>query len=404
MKILCLGNGDNLGVRTYMPLKENGHDVTLYRIVADEDPLRGNPMFYFSKKELYEDKNIHALDMDMLTIRNTSLFGSKLINDINQNYDIVIVSGGWHALIFSRKITIPKIFILVGYEVHTKAKEYRGIPKIKELFADFRQTLRNYFYGWLTRNALSRVSRILDWFPPTVAVNKSLGFEKKIIYMAFGENVKRNKSLVKRDSLQELNCSTDSAKRVFLWFSRINFLDSARANYKGANLFIEALEQQEDALSSGELIVYMSLHGEDKNEFKEFVEKSTVYKYIRWITHLDYPDLMTYLSIKNAVLFTDFGNVNSGISGIGRDGYAIGVPMVNSTTDEIMIKQYTVPGPRFYAFTVEEISYTMRKILTMSEEDFEDIKKLTAIYGEKYVDQSFFIKRLLDEASLLVNQ
>ena len=33
-------------------------DVTLYRVVADEDKFRGNPYFYLSKSEVDEDPKI----------------------------------------------------------------------------------------------------------------------------------------------------------------------------------------------------------------------------------------------------------------------------------------------------------------------------------------------------------
>ena len=112
---------------------------------------------------------------------------------------------------------------------------------------------------------------------------------------------------------------------------------------------------------------------------------------------------MAYLSINNAVLFTDFGEVNAGISGIGRDGYAMGIPMVNSTTDEIMVKQYTFPGPRTYANTEEEIATAMKEFIFMNEEDFSIMKKRTSDYGKQYIDQSFFVKRLLKAAHFLMN-
>lgn len=403
MRILCLGNGDNLGVRVYSELRKSIKNISLCRLVADEDFLRGNPSFYLEKKELNENNQIHTLDINLLTIRNSSFFGSAIIENFNKNYDVVLVTGGWHALIYSRKIKLPKIFIPVGYEIHRKAREYRGLPNIKELLLNFRQTLRNYFYGWLTRNSLSKVTKILDWFPPTVAVNKSLGFEKKILFMAFGEDIEKNKSLIKKDFLQKLNSANSSALKVFLWFSRVNFLDPKKANYKGADLFIKALENFESSLCSGELIVYMGQHGEEIDQFRVFVKKSPIYRYIRWVDHLDYPELMTYLSIKNSVLFTDFGDVNSGISGIGRDGYAMGIPMVNSTTDEIMVKQYTFPGPRTYAYTEEEIATAMKEFIFMNEEDFSIMKKRTSDYGKQYIDQSFFVKRLLKAAHFLMN-
>ena len=104
MKFLCIGNADNLGIRVYTWMKKRKLDVTLYRVIADEDKLRGNPYLYLPKSEVNEDPNIISINDDLLKIRNISLFGDKIINHINKTYDFVILTGGWHALMFSRKI------------------------------------------------------------------------------------------------------------------------------------------------------------------------------------------------------------------------------------------------------------------------------------------------------------
>lgn len=397
MKILCLGNGDNIGVRVYSWLKEHNQDVDLYRTQADEDPLRGNPYLYLEKDDIENNPHVTLISDDLLTIRHISLFGGKLIDEINKKYDFVIITGGWHALIYSRKIKKPKLFIYVGYELHTKAKEYRGLPSIEELRKSLRETLRQYFYGWLTRSSFQRVDKYLDWFPPGLAVTRSLGMLDKVIYMAFGEDLARNKKLMNTNLSIELNEISSGFQKTFLFLSRLNFSDPRKANCKSAHLFLQGLESQIRNLEKGFIKIYIGDHGEEAEQFKEMAINSHVYKYITWVSHLNYGDLMSYLSIRNAVLFTDFGDVNSGISGIGRDGYLIGVPMVNSTTDDTMINQYTMPGPRIYVKTKEDVINAMNNIMNMSEESFDLWKKETLDYGRKYIDKDFFIKRLLTE-------
>lgn len=402
MKLLCLGNGDNVGIRTYSWLKEEGHNVQLYRITADEDPLRGNPYLYIEGEKIDNDINIKSMNYNLLDIRKISLCGGGIIQKINNTFDAVIITGGWHALLFSRKIMLPKIFMPVGYEIHQKAREYRGLPLNFDLVLNFRQTLRNYFYGWLTRNSLNRTKKIFDWFPPTVAINKSLGNEKKILYMAFGEDIKKNKSLLNTDLVEKLNDDTKQASKVFLWLSRVNFQDPNKANYKGADLFIRALESFRNQLESRELMVFIGEHGEEVDAFKDFVKKSSIHPYIQWVNHLDHPDLLSYLAINKGVLFTDFGDINAGISGIGRDGYSVGIPMVNSNTDEVMIKQYTAPGPHIFAKSQEEIVSAMSYFINIGNEEFLDFKYKTLEYGKKYIDKKFFLKRILNEINLLL--
>lgn len=397
MKILCLGNGDNIGVRVYSWLKEYNQDVSLYRIQADEDPLRGNPYLYLEKNDIDNNPRVTLISDDTMTIRNIAVFGGHSIHEINKNYDFVIITGGWHALLYSRKIKKPKLFIYVGYELHTKAREYRGLPSAKELRESPRETLRKYFYGWLTRSSFRRVDKYLDWFPPGLAVTRSLGLLDKVIYMAFGEDLGRNKKLMNSNLSAELNRNSIHFKKTFLFLSRLNFSEPSKANCKFAHFFLHGLESQRSNLEKGFIKVYIGDHGEEAEQFKAMAKNSCVHHYITWVPHLNYGDLMSYLSIKNAVLFTDFGDANSGISGIGRDGYTMGIPMINSTTDDTMIKQYTMPGPRMYAKTKEDVVAAMNNIMNMSEESFDLWKKDTLDYGKKYIDKDFFIKRLLSK-------
>ena len=50
------------------------------------------------------------------------------------------------------------------------------------------------------------------------------------------------------------------SKRVFLWFSRLNFSDP-KAVYKGPELFISSLEHYIKQMKNDRLIVYMGKHG-----------------------------------------------------------------------------------------------------------------------------------------------
>lgn len=404
MKILCLGNGDNIGVRLYSWLREYRQNVTLYRIQADEDRLRGNPYLYLEKNDIENNPHVVLISDDLLAIRNIALFGGKLIDEINKNYDFVIITGGWHALIYSRKIKKPKLFIYVGYELHTKAKEYRGLPSVKEIRQSVWITLRNYFYGCLTRSSFQKVDKYLDWFPAGLAVTQSLGLLNKVIYMAIGEDISRNKKLMDNSLSEQLNKEAINFKKTFLFLSRLNFSDPSKANCKSADLFLKGLESQIINLEKKFIKVYIGDHGEEAEQFKAMAKNSSVYRYITWVSHLDYGCLMSYLSIKNAVLFTDFGDVNSGISGIGRDGYAMGIPMVNSTTEDTMIKQYTTPGPRIYVKTKEDVEKAMNDIMNLSEEEFLTWKQETLEYGKRYVDKDFFIKRLLIEIKKIVHE
>lgn len=403
MRILCLGNADNFGVRVYTWLKEQGMDVSLCRLIADESPERGNPYFYLPAEEIDNNPKIWAIDMRARELIARSVLGGSLIRKINQDYDIVIITGGIQAMLLSRMIDLPKILIHIGYEIHFYADKFRGIPSPLAVIQKPRHVLGNHCYCKLARSALSRVTRVLDWFPPTVAVNKSLGFEDKILYLAFGEDVHKNRALANMTLLARLNEEAKAAEKVFLWFSRLNFIDTTDAAYKGPHLFLKGLETRLDDLKAGKIEVYMGRHGADKEAFFELVKQSPVQPYIKWVDHLPYPDLLAYLSMNNAVLFSEFGKANAGISGIGRDGYTVGVPMVNATTDETMILQYNKPGERVYADDADAVIKAMAYFMEMPEAEYQEIRRKTRDYGENYVDKAYFMSRLIGEMQRLLS-
>ena len=71
--------------------------------------------------------------------------------------------------------------------------------------------------------------------------------------------------------------------------------------------------------------------------------------------------------------------------------------MVNSNTDEMMRKQYTVPGERYFASNINEITKIMNLFLEMDSKEYEICRKKTMDYGNKFIDTSFFLDRLLFE-------
>ena len=62
MKILCIGNVYNNGVRLYSQLRDEIQNVTLYRITADEDIKRGNPYLYLNKDDIEQNPNIITIN------------------------------------------------------------------------------------------------------------------------------------------------------------------------------------------------------------------------------------------------------------------------------------------------------------------------------------------------------
>ena len=380
------GNADNIGYRIGVSFYKLGHEVKLIR--TDEFG-RGNPELYV-KSSLPMDK----LDLSGFNLRKVFFYGHDVFTDLNKNYDIAIISG-WNALIVSRHLKIPKFFIPVGYEIHTHARLNRFFPNPAKLLLNFSEIKRNYFYSYLTRYSLKKIDYICDWFTFTLKVYKSLGLTSRVVPIPIPENCELTRSLINAELKNAIEEESMKYKRVFLWFSRLHFLNPDNASYKGIELFMEALEKLNMEIPNNNFLVYMGKHGFEVKEFEERFSKYGIYKKIKWLDHLEYPDLVTYLSLDNAVLFTDFGKVNSGIGGICRDGYCVGVPMINSTLEETMVSQYGSPGPRIYADSEDSIYDAMKKMLVISDKEFATIKNNTLEFGETYIGFLSFYSKIM---------
>jgi len=385
-KIAFLGNADNINLKVCYWLRQLGYEAHIY--TADFGG-RGGVHLYFNQEELKSNSDwIFDGKLDKLGLWSFVFLPSRQRNFINKEYDLVVVSG-LSGLVASNVITRPKLLSPVGYEVNHFCNP--KIPfKIKSINSFFRR-LASYY----AVKSLKKIDLITDFFEPDHEVYKFHKVFSKVSSLAIGEDCEKVRSFVKKALLEQLVEKTKGAKKVFLWLTRLNYKDPSIPEYKGADLFLKSLETQLEALKSGELVVYMGKHGLDVDDFMKLCEGFECSQYINWIGHLDYPELITYLSIPNAILFTEFGDVNSSINGITRDGYAIGIPMVNSSKDNIMIAQYGAPGPRFFCKTVEDIANTMQHLLNLSNDAFEELREKTLEYGNNYLDYKNYIPALI---------
>ena len=385
-KIAFIGNADNVNLKVCSWFRKLGYKAYLY---AAEKGGRGGIHLYLNEEEFKSHESwVFEGNIDKLGLWSFIFLPNKYRDFINKEYDLVIASG-LNGLIASSVIKKPKILLTVGYEVNHYCN-----PKIKfpiRSINSFFRALASYY----AVKSLKKIDLITDFFEPDHEVYKYHNVFSKVSSMAIGEDCEKVQSFIKKDFLASLIEKNQKAKKVFLWLTRLNYKDPSIPEYKGADLFIKALESQIASLKNGELVVYMGNHGLDADDFMKFCKGFECSQYINWVDHLDYSELVTYLAIPNAVLFTEFGDVNSSINGITRDGYAIGIPMVNSSKDEVMVAQYGAPGPRFFCQIVEEIENTMKYLLNLSNNDFEELRMKTLEYGNKYLDYKNYIPALI---------
>src|SRR5262249_3182235 len=136
---------------------------------------------------------------------------------------------------------------------------------------------------------------------------RRLGLLKKRVFRGLSADCAGDRARVRPELRQQLLARYGDARRVFLWFSRLNFSDPSALIYKGVERYLEALESILPELRAGTVRLVMGKHGNEVPQFMELIEKSPVHQYINWTTHLGAPELVTYLSLPNGVLFSEFG-------------------------------------------------------------------------------------------------
>jgi len=382
-KILFLGNADNVNLRLCLWSRAIGVDACLWRT---DEVNRGNPSLY---EPSLNDTNAAWFVKPKISGKYLKWFminHRKIIKQIERDFDVVVVSG-WQALIISKFIRLPKILVPIGYEVSVHANVNKKMSKLTK------NEIAESFYRFHTRKAIKKIDRILDSYTYHLPIYKNLNIESKVVPISIGCDCNRLKNLINPALHSRLLKETRNASRVFFWLSRVDYKDIDGPNYKGFERFWNALNECSQEIFDGEIIVYIGTHGVDYDTFAETEQKNPLFKYIKFVAHLDYPDLLAYISLPNAVVFTDFGENNDGVGGIGRDAIALGTVSINSTKDAIVTKQYGAPYPRLYALEENEIAARMREVYGMSEQTFSELQEKMKSYALEYLDYKNYMNR-----------
>jgi len=399
LKVLFLGNSDNVNLKLCMWSRNIGVDAFLWRM---DEGGRGNPMEY--APDLFEHGNpdwVIGAEKSNKQLIISTLIKSRDIDYINKNFDVVIISGK-RALIFSLKIKLPKLLVPVGYEVCYLLDKTSILKTLKRILYHPKFVFEIYL-NFVSLIALKSLNGIFDSFEHNFRIYKHFNLEKILYPKSIGEDCEKVRKLVDKKTIQALEKETAKAKKVFLWFSRLNYRNLSSPNYKGVDLFLKALEDILPLLENGEVLVYIGKHGIDTEPFIELAKKSPVYHYIRWREHLEYPKLLSYLSLKNAILFTDFGKNNSGVSGIGRDALVLGTVTINSCTDKATTLQYGKPAPKNYASTPKEITEQIYRLLGMSDEKFRNCQNRNKQYSDTHMDYKNYLKWFYQDVEKVIN-
>lgn len=326
-------------------------------------------------------------------------------------FDVAITSG-IISLELAPIVPLPKAHISVGYEIavcpfHQPALRPKrpwtarrlASEALNFLFPDRVRSANdvvadNELRGPRTRAGIQSLDLIFDGYIPNIEALQRLGQAGKLVVSSIGEDVEANRARVDRSALARISAEYARYEKVFVWLSRLNFIDPEGGQaYKGVERYWAALERHADLVTSGRVALVFGRHGNNAEEFLQRIKDSPILPHVRWLPHLRWAEVLTWLSLPNAILFSEFGERQRDLSGIARDAISLGTPVVSSAEPEHVATQLGASPPFLRAVTAEEIDARISQIMAMSA--VEDARLRTAMrsYGQTYLDYPAYMNR-----------
>jgi hypothetical protein len=385
LRVLFLGNDDNLNYQAAKWSREFGVEADLW-IIQPIDPYRGD--IRLLEPDLDELPN-WVKNVALGDGRRMALFPGEIGRTIDRTYDFVSVTGP-ASLMSSRGLRAPRGLQCTGGELGDLPFPFKPGYSLSQGHRPLRY---NVSVALFVRAALRRLDFIIDSFEEHTSALRRLGLLDKRKFLGLPADCSGSRNRVRADLRKELMERYGKARRVFMWFSRLNFSDSQALIYKGAERYLKALENVMPELQRNEVRIVMGRHGNEVEGFLELVDRSPVKSFIEWVPHLGAHELSTYLSLPNAVLFAEFGEISRELSGIGRDAAALGTVTVSSARPDVIERQYGRPAPILRAVTTGDIAQRMRELVDMEERRFTELQQETSEFGALAVDYHSYIPK-----------
>ena len=382
MRIAFLGNQDNNAYRICTWIRERGIDAHLYMIRQERGP-RSRPEVI--DVELADGYPPWIREYDD-TGRLSFLKPSKLAQEMERQYDVVVTSGVSGLLAANHFHRLPVVHLTLGSE----------ISKYPFLLFSLRASLPWRGAALLMRRGLARVKRIITHgYWGEMRALARLGLLGKAGIWGIPEDPERNRSRVNRELLDELNRKYGEYDGVFVWLSRLNFLDKSSGAYKAADTFLDAFERF--ALSDKRRIkAIVGTHGEDVDVFRRQVIEKGLASYVDYVPHLPFWKLLTYASIANGVV-VEVPEMERGhiLSGLAREALSVGAVVIAAQDNSLVSLCYGEACPIMIAYDVQTCYEAMARAVAMSEEEFQEMKRKSLDWAGRCLHYDKHIAKLL---------
>lgn len=380
LKVCFWGNQDNGGYRFCKWMRELGVEADLYMMVRDN--ARSYPESVDKALEGGYPEWIKRYDNSRY---RTLVVPRSLVRQINQSYDVIVASG-LTGMINAFQFDIPLICMSTG-------PTNLGVVRM-EAFSKGRISLRWEIARFLCRKSVRKADRVVTHYDPEIYSLSKIGQSGKQVMFGWAEDVVGNRNRVDQQLLSELNSKYSKYEKVFLWLSRVNFLDKEGSEYKGAEKFLSAVERiiKDDKRN---IRVVLGRHGYDWESFVQMVNDRGLTDYFDYVDHLPFWQLLTYLSIDNAIVFDELTDLTATSSGMFREAMSVGAVLVKSI-NELLTSLGHGPGcPALPATSEDEVYQRLQEAMAWSPAEWEARKKDTLDWAMKYVHWEPQLRKLI---------
>jgi len=383
LRICVFGNQDNSGYRFCLWLRAAGHEAHLYLMQRWESP-RSRPEAV--DREL--DPNaypswIHRFDN---SLRTAMFRPARYIDVIESQFDVAIVIGSLGMMNAHHLTKIPFVNISTGPSNQGVIKMWDHVSAKHALF----WTTVRFF----VRKSVARCQKILVHYDPEIYSLGKLGHLGKIDFYGMPEDIAGNRARVDRALLDRLNERYRAYDKVFVWLGRIAFSDPHSPMYKGTDKFVEAAAR---VAREGENIrLIIGKHGEDYPRLARLIDEKGLSPYVDWMEHMPYWELLTHLSIDNAVVFDELTPLHCVSSGMFRETLSVGGTLVRSYS-RVLTQAGHGDGncPVLDAESADEVYARMREVLSWDDAQTAAWKARVAEWSSRHLDSRVQIGRLV---------
>jgi len=383
MRIAFVGNQDNNAYRICRWIRQRDIDVHLY-LFCKENPDRSLPELVDVEWSDGYSQWIHQYD-DTGTF--WPLNRSKVARQIDRHYDLVVTSGATGLLAAGHFRHTPVVHLTLGSEV----SEFPLWVWRRKLSLKWRAA------SFLMRRNLKRVAKVITMgFRPEVRTLETLGHKAKTVVWGWPEDPEGNRKRVDRAQLAELAADYAESDRVFVWMTRLNFVDTNSVEYKGAERFLDAFEMLVRR-GTCKVKAIVGAHGYDVEAFKERVAEKGLGDHIDYVQHMPFHRMMAYLSIPNGVvvdvLDTERGHI---FGGVVREAMSLGSPVIAAMDSETVVQCYGPDCPIIKADDVQSCYEGMVRVAGMDDEVFTQLRQSAGQWADEYLHHNRRVEELMN--------